>query len=98
MKQALLKVHAPSPKEICQIRYNVTKSNEQDQFVLFYKPRNFFEGNTYKYISISNDVTSRCEVTRSLSRVIRTLRTLTPIAFEVISEKDSVFNYLKLFK
>ena len=30
--------------------YNVTKSNEQHQFDLFYMPHNFFEGSTYKYI------------------------------------------------
>ena len=52
-KQALWQVHIPSPKEIRHPHYDVTKPNEQHQFHLLYMPHNIFQGNTYKYTSVS---------------------------------------------
>ena len=52
-KQVLWWVHIPSPKEINHPHYDVTKPNEQHQFHLLYMPHNIFQGNTYKYTSIS---------------------------------------------
>ena len=52
-KQAFRKVHIPPPKEIQHPHYDVTKPNEQHQFHLLYMPHNIFQGNTYKYTSVS---------------------------------------------
>ena len=52
-KQALWPVHIPPPKEIHNPHYDVTKPNEQHQFHLLYMPHNIFQGNTFKYTSVS---------------------------------------------
>ena len=43
----------PPPREIHHPYYDVTKPNEQHQFHLLYMPHNIFQGNTYKYTSVS---------------------------------------------
>ena len=45
-KQALSQVHIAPPKKIHHPHYDVTKSNEQQQFDLLYIPHSLFEGNT----------------------------------------------------
>ena len=94
-KQALWQVHIPLPKELHHPHYDVTKPNDQHQFGLLYMPHNLFEGNTYKYILTTIDVTSR-------HKVARTLRTKKSrkVAFLLgaIYKKGGMFKYPKTFQ
>ena len=91
-KQALWKIHIPPPKKIHHPHYDVPKPNEQHQFDLLFMPQNFFEGNTYKFISTGIDFESGYKVARSL----RTKKS-NEVAFvlEAIYKNGSVFKYPK---
>ena len=60
--KALWQVHIPPPMEIHHPQYDLTKRNEQHQFVLLYMPHNVFEGNTHKFISTGINVALRYKV------------------------------------
>ena len=65
-KQALWQVHIPPPKKINHPHCDVTKPNEQHQFDLVHIPRNFFEGNIYRYFLSGVDVASIYRAARPL--------------------------------
>ena len=66
-KQAVWEVHITSPQKIEFSHYQVTNSNEQHQFDLFYVHDNVFKGNTYKKNMITGrDVASRYKVPRAV--------------------------------
>ena len=73
----------------------MTKPNEQHQFDLIYMPHNLFEGNTYRYILTSIDVTSRYKV----ARTFRTKKS-NEVAFvlEAIYKNGGVCKYRKSFQ
>ena len=93
-KQALWQVHIPPPKEINHPHYDVTKSDEQHQFDLFYMPHNLLEGNTYKYTLTGIDVASRYKFARLLR-----MKKSSEVAFvlEAIYKKGGAFKYPKVF-
>ena len=94
-KQALWQFHIPPLKEIHHPHYDVTKPNEQPQFDLLCMPHNLFEGNSYKSILTSIDVTSRHKVTRPL----RTKKSSeVAFALEAIYKKGGVLKYPKTFQ
>ena len=73
----------------------MTKPNEQHQFDLLYMRHNLFEGNIYKYILTSINITTRYKVSRPL-------RTKKPneVAFvlDAIYKNGGMFKYPKVFQ
>ena len=65
-KQAFWQVHLPPPKHVDRLHYQVTISNEINQFDLLYIPSDMLYGNKYKYILSGINVTSRYKVARPL--------------------------------
>ena len=94
-KQAFWQVHIPPLREIHHPHYDVTKPNEQHQFDLLYMRHNLFEGNIYKYILTSINITTRYKVSRPL-------RTKKPneVAFvlDAIYKNGGMFKYPKVFQ
>ena len=59
-------MHLPAPKRIDRPHYQVTISNEMQQFDLLYMPSDTLYGKKYKYILAGIDAASRYKVTRPL--------------------------------
>ena len=73
----------------------MTKTNEQHQFDLLYRPPNVFQGSKYKYILTGVDVTSRQKVARDLR-----IEKASKIEFmlEATYKNSGMFKYPKVFQ
>ena len=91
-KQPLFKVHM-NPR--IQSYYEMAKPNEQHLFDLLCMLFDVFDGNTFKYILIGNDIASRYKV----ASVLRTNKA-SKVAFlsEVMCKRAGVFKYPQIFQ
>lgn len=68
-------------KRIDCLHFNVTKSNEMDQFNLLYMPYDKLYGNTHKYIHVRIDVVTRPSRTKKAVDVAEMIKNIYKAGF-----------------